>query len=58
MFNLINYFKAALPFSLVNYEIRVTIASAPLESEEFSVQLLSFIKEINNKIKDVTLGMR
>lgn len=56
-FDIINSFKAVLPFSLVDYEIKVVVASAPLNSEEFEVQLLSFITDINNKIKDLTLGI-
>ena len=56
--NIINFLKVILPFNLVDYEIKVTVASAPLRSQEFEVQLLSFITDINNKIKDVTLGIR
>ena len=39
----------------LDYELEIVVDSAPLNSEAFDNQLLKFLTDIKEKIKDITL---
>lgn len=43
---------------LIDYEIKITLDSAPSNSKEFENQLLEYLTDIEKKIKDITLGTK
>jgi hypothetical protein len=43
---------------LIDYDFKIVLDSAPLNSKDFDDQLLKFLTDINEKIKDITLGTR
>ena len=42
----------------LDYELEIVVDSAPLNSEAFDNQLLKFLTDIKEKIKDITLGTK
>lgn len=43
---------------LIDYEIKIILDSAPVDSREFEDQLLEYLTDIEKKIKDITLGTK
>jgi hypothetical protein len=41
---------------LVDYEIKIILDSAPLNSKEFEEQLLEYLTDLERKIKSIALG--
>ena len=43
---------------LVDYKLKVIVDSAPIRSNDFDDQLKNFSQDLNEKIKEITLGIK
>lgn len=56
--NSIMYFNWINVTGLVDYKIKIIVDSAPISSNYFDAQLIKFSKDLNEKIKEITLGTK
>ena len=56
--SLIMYFNWVNTIGLVDYKIKIIVDSAPISSNDFDVQLIKFSQDLNEKIKEITLGTK
>jgi hypothetical protein len=56
--NLFRYINWVNITGLVDYKLKIIVDSAPISSNDFDAQLIKFSRNLNEKIKEITLGTK
>ena len=56
--HLTKYINFANILGLVDFKLKIILDSAPIDSNDFDIQLIKFSRDINEKIKEITLGTK